>query len=305
MAERLTAKTVHTVDGNTLRAALRAGAARDDMNRRAALEALLGYNGGELADRTAVRHFVHVDRHDGYPYIDWHDVAESLAGNESDLFRLNSTALYAVQFAAAMATGAPMPELPRALNAWGSVNSVAMLRAFAIALGIDTGKLDQVVRLHERETQMERIRSLCEPNTNTTPWGGAVHVRMVDDEPVDEAGEFANGPVLAVAVVDVLRVLDAPLTGTAPPAPAAVIEVDPDALSRAVVDGLHAAGETGTTLGELVIWLAETRGIKANKLAVVAALGMAASDPDSPVRQPTAHGRYYHATFVHIDPVGS
>lgn len=52
----------------------------------------------------------------------------------------------------------------------------------------------------------QTLRALCQ--TDDHEGGAAAHTRLDSDEPINEIGEFECSPMLAVAAVDVLRVLD-------------------------------------------------------------------------------------------------
>lgn len=183
---------------------LRRGAV-DGADMRAAVELLVGYNEGELLACPGVRrHVVVWDVHDGRLRVEWPRLYVAVAEGDDDLDELPQTARHVLLLACALKSKVPIDTLGRTLTQLSDANALVAYRALGIALGVRDSS--PAARLARRDDQIARLRELCYPDDAA---GGAVYVRLADDEPVDvEGGPLP--PALAVHVVDVLAIIDGP-----------------------------------------------------------------------------------------------
>jgi hypothetical protein len=195
--------------------ALRRGADGADM--RAAVEMLIGYNDGDLLDLAEVRRHISAEGTNG-ARVYWTRLYAAAAEDADDIAMLGTTGIDALTLACALRAKVPIDSLARSLRQFDKANSLAAMRAFATALGIDGwaqlcgDNASQAREIDRLEGIVHRLREACQAGDKPTSdgeYGRAAYMRLDVDEPTDERGKYAAQPTLAIPVADVLDIIGA------------------------------------------------------------------------------------------------
>lgn len=255
----------------------------DGADMRAAVEMLIGYNDGDLLDIAEVRRHISPEGPDG-ARVDWTRLYASAAEDAGDLAMLGTTGIDALTLACALRAKVPIDSLARALRQFDKANSLAAMRAFATALGIDgwaqlcgdnasqAREIDRLeAEVRRRDDEINGLRNSMTSNSTMPPM-------YLVQEALDRAQGITTQPTANLGPTRRLH-----------PKPA-TIDVSDQHLAERIVSLLKFApkGLTAWRIAEILV----EQGINTRPARVVVALGMLAAQTDN-VSQPEPHGPYY------------